>query len=170
MANQKAGKIFISALTSLLFIGKTYAVCPVCTVAVAGGVVLAEKYGIDNTITGIWIGGLTVSLIEWTINWLNKKKYTFKGMEPVVSLAYFAMVPLPLFLKDYIGNPHKTLWGMDKMILGMIVGSIAFYLAAAWYEIMKKNHGNKAYFPFQRVAMPVSALLIFSGVFYFITK
>lgn len=170
MINQKAFKVFMGALATLAIIGKTYAVCPVCTVAVVGGVVLAEKYGIDNTITGVWIGGLTVSLIVWTINWLQKRKINFKAMDLVVTLIWFALIPVPLFLKDYIGAAEKTLWGIDKMILGMIIGAIVFYAVANWYEIIKKNNNGKAYFPFQRVVMPVLGLLILSAIFYFITR
>lgn len=166
----KSVKIFIIYLTSLSFVAKVYAVCPVCTVAVIGGVVIAEKYGIDNTITGVWIGGLTVSLILWTINWLQKRKINFKGIDSVVSLVYFILIPVPLFLKDFIGNPHKTIWGVDKLLLGMVVGSIVFYSSASLYEILKKNNNNKPYFPFQRVVMPIAALLIFSLIFYFITR
>jgi len=41
------------------------AVCPVCSIAVAGGVGLSRWLGIDDTISGIWIGGLIISLAIW---------------------------------------------------------------------------------------------------------
>ncbi|MDO8512998.1 MAG: hypothetical protein Q7S37_00645 [bacterium] len=161
---------YIALLATLATTAKVYAVCPLCTVAVAGGVVLAEKYGVDNTITGVWIGGLTVSLIAWTINWLNGRKIHFPAMESLVSLAYFLIIPVPLFWKDLIGNPDKTLWGIDKLLLGMIVGSVVFYLTVQAYEYLKAKNKGKAYFPFQRVVMPIGVLALFSIAFYFLTK
>jgi hypothetical protein len=37
-------------------------VCPVCTIAVAGGVGLCRYLGIDDLISGAWIGALLFSL------------------------------------------------------------------------------------------------------------
>ncbi len=170
MKNRKSFQYFISALIFLSATVKTYAVCPVCTVAVAGGVVLAEKYGIDNTITGIWIGGLTVSLIMWTQNWLSNKKYKIKYQEIIVPLVYFLLIPLPLFLMGTIGSPYKMLWGIDKLLLGMIFGSIVFYIGGSSYQYLKAKNNNHAYFPFQKVVQPVLPLIVLSFIFYLITK
>lgn len=181
MANKKTFNLLLGGLSTLLFVGKAYAMCPLCTVVVGAGVIAAEDSGVDNTIIGIWVGALTVSIIGWTINWMNKRKYNFKGMEILVTLIYFLLLPFSLFLLGHypelfpkylqLKNTHSmTLWGVDKMILGMIVGSIGFYGFASWYEVMKKNNNNKAYFPFQRVVMPVVGLIILSGIFYFLTR
>lgn len=103
----------ISAPTAL-------AVCPVCTIAVAGGVGLSRYLGIDDTIAGVWIGGLTVSMIMWTIDWLKAKKWNFKFYIPVTYLAYFAMIVVPLVWSDIIGHPLNKIWGVDKLLLGII--------------------------------------------------
>ena len=59
---------------------------------------------------------------------------------------------------------------LDKLLLGTIVGSFGFWAGAEWYYYLKeKNHGH-AYFPFQKVVMPISPLIILSIIFYFITK
>ncbi len=47
--------------------------CPVCTIAVGAGIGLSRWLGVDDLISGLWIGGLIVSLIGMTILWLNKK-------------------------------------------------------------------------------------------------
>ena len=52
------------------------AVCPVCTVAVGAGLEGARLLGVDDVITGIWAGGLTLSLTLWTISWLKKHGVT----------------------------------------------------------------------------------------------
>jgi len=62
---------------SFLFTQKALAVCPICTLAVGAGVGLSRWLGIDDTISGLWVGGLIVSLIYWTIDWLGEEKYSF---------------------------------------------------------------------------------------------
>lgn len=149
------------------------AVCPVCVVAVGAGLGLSRYLGIDDTITGLWIGALTVSMIAWTINWFKPKLKNQKNL-PWWSLltvtTYYAMIFWPLINKDLIGHPLNTLFGVDKVVLGLVTGSITFAAVSKWYLIMKKNNNNHAYFPFQKVVMPVVALGILSLLFYLLTK
>jgi len=52
------------------------AICPICVVAVGAGLGLSEYLGIDNTIAGLWIGGLLISVSVWTITWFNQKNWS----------------------------------------------------------------------------------------------
>jgi hypothetical protein len=38
-----------------------------------------------------------------------------------------------------------------------------------WYQILKKKNNGHAYFPFQKVVMPIVGLALMSVAFYFIT-
>jgi len=145
------------------------AVCPVCTIAVGACVGLAQYLGIDDTITGLWIGGLIISMAAWTINWLNKKNILFKGRKILVTCGYYAIIILPLYFKNIIGHPFNQIWGMDKLLLGIILGSIFFFLGNIFSLYLKKINGGKAYFPFQKVVMPIVPLIILSFIFYSIT-
>ncbi|MCX6758247.1 MAG: hypothetical protein NTX14_00895, partial [Candidatus Nealsonbacteria bacterium] len=63
--------VFIASfIFSLLTARPALAVCPICTVAVGAGLGLSRWFGIDDSISGLWIGGLIVSFILWTIDWL----------------------------------------------------------------------------------------------------
>ena len=148
------------------------AVCPVCVIAVGAGLGLSEYLGIDDTIAGIWIGGLLVAMIAWTINWLNKKDWQLgnKDLRDIlIAVLYYILTFWPLWANNLIGNPARRLWGIDKVILGTAVGSLAFLIMTLWYNNIKKRRGH-AHFPFEKVVMPVSALIVFSFIFYFITK
>jgi len=150
------------------------AVCPVCTIAVGAGVGLAEEFGVDDTIIGLWIGGLTISLVFWTLDWLKKKKINSVWTEPLTILFYFIIMIAPLFfikVKGYsiIGKELNKLWGIDKILLGILIGSVLFFLGAKYYEYLKKKNNGHAFFPFQKVAMPIFPLVIASIIFYFIT-
>lgn len=167
-----AKKIFfvLISLAFLLRASVALAVCPVCTVAVGAGVGLAQWLGVDDTISGVWIGALTVSMIMWTINWLNKKHWTFKGYKSTMLLAYYLLIVLPLYFKGLIGHPYNMLWGFDKIALGIVVGSFAFYGSTRLYEYLKKKNHGHAHFPFEKIVISLVILVLFSLAFYFITR
>ncbi|PJB17943.1 hypothetical protein CO116_00420 [Candidatus Falkowbacteria bacterium CG_4_9_14_3_um_filter_38_19] len=144
------------------------AVCPICTVAVCGSVGLSQWLGIDDTITGLWLGGLAVSLIAWTIDWLNKKNLRFLGRKPLIVLIYYAAIIWPLYQFNLASHPYNKLWGFDKLFLGIFVGSIAFLIGALSYKYLKKKNNGRAYFPFQKIIIPISLLILLSFIFYFI--
>ena len=160
----------ISAIFSAFFAKQALAVCPVCTVAVIGGLGLSRWFGIDDSITGLWIGGLTVSLILWTINWFDRKNYHFKFREVITVAGYYILIVVPLFFTGVFGLTYNKLWGIDKLFLGIILGSLFFYGATFLYERMKKRNGGRAHFPFEKIAMPVGALVLVNIILYFLTK
>ena len=169
-------KILIFVLSifglNLLMAKQALAVCPICTIAVGAGVGLSRWLGIDDSITGLWIGGLTVSMITWTISWFDKKNIQFKGRIFVTILSYYLLIVIPLYFMGIMGNPLNTICscGLDKLIIGIIVGSFGFWFGAEWYFHLKEKNGGHAYFPFQKVVMPISPLIIMSFIFYFLTK
>jgi hypothetical protein len=163
--------ILISATTLIAIPAK--AVCPVCIVAVGAGLGMSRYLGIDDTITGLWIGGLTVAMIAWTINWAKPKikKSSYRLLcSFLIIIAYYAMIAWPLTTQNFIGHPLNKIWGIDKIILGITLGSVLFEGMSQLYLYLKKENGGKAYFPFQKVVMPFSALAFFSLIFYLITR
>ena len=163
--------LFIFAV-SFLFAKKALAVCPICTIAVGAGVGLSRWLGIDDAITGLWVGGLIVSMITWTESWLDKKNIHFRGRILANVLVYYALIVIPLYYSGIIGNPLNTLCacGLDKLLFGIIAGSLAFWFGASWYYYLKEKNKGHAYFPFQKVVMPIAPLIILSIIFYFLTK
>ena len=157
---------------SLILTEKALAVCPICTIAVGAGVGLSRWLGIDDAITGLWVGGLIVSMITWTESWLEKKNIRFKGRMFVNILGYYTLIIIPLYYSGIIGNPLNTLCacGLDKLLFGIIAGSLAFWFGASWYFHLKEKNNGHAYFPFQKVVMPISPLILLSIIFYFLTK
>lgn len=154
----------------ILFTVKTaYAVCPLCTFAVGAGIGLAQYIGIDDTITGFWIGGLIVSLITWTIRYLDKKDIHFYGRKILIVTIYYCSVIVPFYKYGIIGHALNKFLNMDKVLFGIIVGSVAFFGGVISYEKLKKKN-NKVCFPFQKIVMPVLPLIILSVIFYYLTK
>ncbi|MCX6716898.1 MAG: hypothetical protein NTV72_03165 [Candidatus Taylorbacteria bacterium] len=153
-----------------LFPLATKAVCPVCTLAVGAGLWFSRELGIDDTISGLWIGAIIISVSMWTINWLIKKNINFKWRSAVTYIGYIVIVIVPLYFMKDVWHPLNTILGINKLIVGMVLGGAGFYGTEKLYDRMKANNSGHAYFPFQKVVMPVVLLLILSAVFYFITK
>ena len=170
---KKTIPISLIALVSGLFLAHpALAVCPVCTIAVAAGIGLSRWLGIDDSITGLWIGGLTVSMITWTLTWFDKKNIRFRTRTLVTVAGYYALIVVPLYFMGLLANPANALYGnwLDKLLIGIIVGSVGFWFGATWYFHLKEKNNGHAYFPFQKVVMPIAPLVLLSIVFYFLTK
>ncbi len=168
--NKKKLKIFFSAALLVLLPAKSLAFCPVCTAGVVAGVGFSRWLGIDDTITSIWLGALMLTFVVLTERWFDKMKIKFFGRWFLNALAYYGLTIFALFRWDVTGHPHNKILGVDKIIFGMVVGTIAFYLGYLLHVYLKKKHNGKSYFPFQKVVLPIAPLVILSVIFYFLTK
>ena len=145
--------------------------CPVCTVTVIAGLGISRLLGIDDLITSIWIGGFILSFTFVMLSWIDKKWpeiQTSRFQIPIILTAYL-LVLVPLYLNHSIGLIYNRLWGVDKVLLGTLIGSIIFLIGvkADKYQRVKFE---KIFFPFQKVVFPVLMLLITSLVFFLVTK
>ncbi len=165
--------VFIASfIFSLLTARPALAVCPICTVAVGAGLGLSRWFGIDDSISGLWIGGLIVSFILWTIDWLNKLNKHFPFSNTLVTVGYFLAVIVPLYYAKIIAHPYAFLCSCahDKLILGIAAGASGFYFGAILYEYLKEKNNGHAHFPYEKVVMPIIPLVILSLLFYLLTK
>ena len=139
--------VFVLML-GVLGISAADAVCPVCTVAVGAGLEGMRLLGVDDVITGIWAGGLTLSLFFWTAGWLKKHN--------VKSVFWQIIVPFIVY------------YGLLAAVYAL-PGTIAFYLGARWYVKIKRDNGGHAKFAFQKVVVPLSFLIVATIIFWLIT-
>jgi len=140
--------------------------CPICTVAVAGGVGLCRYLEIDDLISGTWIGALLFSLFLWTIDWLNKKKIKFLFRKPLVFVFWYGLTIFPLMKIGIIGHPQNKFLGFDKLIFGIFSGTIVFLFSILFENYLRKKNQSKAYFKFQKVLIPILFLTILSLIFW----
>lgn len=143
--------------------------CPVCTITIAGGVGLCRYLGIDDLISGTWIGGLLMSLVIWTIDWLDKKKIKFLFRKPMVLFFWYAIAIFPLLKLGIIGHPENKFFGIDKLIFGIISGSVALFLSFLFHNFMLKKNKERVFFPFQKVVVALLFLIILSLIFYLVS-
>jgi hypothetical protein len=167
----------------LLLAPSAQAICPVCTVAVAGGLGLSRWLGIDDVISGIWIGALILSSSLWLIDWIEKKFPHLKSrfniqysifnipgnilLPFVIILLSYAIILIPLALTDIVGHPLNTIFGIDKLIFGTFFGTLGF-LFGVWLDKKARKVKAKQLVSYQKVIFPVGVLAIASLVFYFL--
>lgn len=151
----------------MIFVKPVSAVCPVCVVAVGGGLMIAKILGVDDLVASIWIGALvTASAFVFA-----GKFRLIKLPKPEISwsMIFYGLTVLTLKIQGKIGNPGCQIWGVCKIWLGLTVGTAALLLGAGLSDLMKRKNGGKVLFPFQKVAIPFLLVLTTSLVFYLIT-
>lgn len=158
--------VFLSFIT---FAGNVLAqpVCPICVVAVAGGLGLSRWFKVDDVVSSIWIGALLMALVLWTISWLRKKKWNFKFSDIVVFLLYYLFTYIPLYFAKIIGQGNNIL-GMDKVLFGSILGTLIFIFSLWFNNYLKIKNNGKGYFYYQKVVVPFAVLILSSLIAYFI--
>ena len=161
--------MLFALVVAIMIVPAAMAVCPVCTVAVGAGLEGMRLLGVDDVITGIWAGGLTLSLFFWTAGWLKKHNVKSVFWQIVVPFVFYYGLLALVYALPGVEFGAATLWGIDKFLLGIIVGTIAFYMGARWYIKIKRDNGGHAKFAFQKVVVPLSFLIIASVVFWLIT-
>lgn len=172
---KKLAIFFLFLLGFLTFPNKVLAVCPVCTVAVGAGLGISRALGIDDAVTSVWIGGLLLSISFWSADWLKKKNFKFTKDLKEYTLVFLSFVLwtlltlVPLYYSHLIGRVGNTLWGVDKVVLGTVIGSIVFLFAVLLDRKLRSVYG-KQFFNYQKVIFPVVFLLITSTIMYLITK
>jgi len=170
----KSRNILLAILAAALALPaqKALAICPVCTVAVGAGIGLSRWLGVDDSVTGLWLGAFLLSVSLWTIDWLGRKNIKFFLKKSLVILAYYATAIIPLYYAKIIINPAAFICSCasDKLILGIIEGTAAFFFGVKLYEFLKKRNDGHAHFPYEKIVFPVATMIILTVIFYFITK
>lgn len=143
--------------------------CPVCTVAVGAGLGLSRALGIDDAVTSVWIGGLILSMSFWLHSWLSKRWSSLHATSYFLLTTFlmYVLTLYPLYWTKYIGRATNTAWGIDKILLGTVVGSL-FFLGGLWADKKARAKWGKQFFQYQKVVFPVVALLLGSLLLHFL--
>jgi hypothetical protein len=159
--------LFIT-VTFLAFLTATpaHAVCPLCTIVIGAGLGFSRYLGIDDLITGIWLGGFITSMGLWSANTLLKWKVPHPKVVGVVFFYVFTMIFL--WIAKLIGLPDNTVFGVDRLVFGSIIGLLVFLSTAQIDVALRKSNEGKVYIYYQKVLLPMLFLSLVSYVAYVI--
>lgn len=163
-------KMIVLFLLYLIFVRIVSAHCPLCTAATGAAVASARLLGIDDLIAGTFFGGFLVSSSLWFNNILKKKN---KGIEFIpyqgLLIILFSLVSM-IFVYYTLGllifSPPYVIFGIDKILLGTMIGSFMTLFAFYFHEFLRKINGNKNYIPFQVIILSLFILSLISVSYY----
>lgn len=143
-----------------------FATCPVCVVAVGGGLWIAERLGVDDLIAAIWIGALVTAFALALAGKFKKIKLP----HPQVSwtVVFYLLTLATLQIAGKLNNPYCKIWGVCKIWLGLTIGTVFFWLGVLLDKFLRSKNSGRVFFPFQKVVLPVLTTLLISLVFYFL--
>ncbi len=154
--------LFTFSFLVLNFTSQTQAVapCAVCVVAIGSGLGISRALGIDDTMTGVWIGALILAIAMFTLNWLKNKWPNFKW-SAVISFASTYLLTIPFFFTFNLFAKSSQVYGVNKLALGMTIGTIFLALGLYTEKLLRNfKEEGKAFFPFQKVIVPVIFLFL----------
>ena len=134
--------------------------------AIGAGLGLSRWLGIDDLVSSVWVGAFLVAVISWTLEFMKKHKWNFHDDGIVVTLVYLVLTFIPLYYAKIVGIPANQIFGIDKIILGSIIGAAVLFIGHWIHAYLKKINNNKSFFPYQRVAVPVVLLILSSLTIY----
>jgi len=141
--------------------------CPICTVAVGASLEIARRLGVDDAVVGVWAGALLVMLGFWTIRWFDKKNWQFWGRDFWLISLSVAMIGF-MYVSELVYAPQPILvFYIDPFLFSTLLGAFVMYYSSEFYQWMKVRNGGHAHFPFEKVVLPVVALLLVSVYFYY---
>lgn len=149
-----------------MLVRQVYATCPVCVVAVGGGLLIAEKLGVDTLIAAIWIGAFVTAI---AFAFAGKFKL-IKLPKPEISwtIIFYFLTLLTLQIQGKLNSPYCKIWGVCKIWLGTAIGTVAILLGAAVDFLLRRKNNGKVFFPFQKVIIPLTAVVLASFGFWLI--
>lgn len=164
-------KNIIFLIISLLMLAPpVLAHCPLCTAAVGVGIGVTRVYGVDDSIVGLFLGAFIVSSALWFNKWI-KKKIEIPIQKFLVIFAFFLLTILPLYFSGVIVDPQtaislgNSIFGVDKLLFGTIIGILASWLAFEFSDYIKKIR-KKVLWPYQSISFIAITLIILSLILW----
>lgn len=142
--------------------------CPVCVIAIGSGLGISRALGVDDALVGIWLGALILALASYTAGWIKKKWPDF-ALADLVAYASFYLLTLPFFFIFGLFGQGWSAWLESHLLMGMIIGTLILLIGLGIDNFLRtKKSDGKAFFPFQKVIVPLTLLLIATLVMWLI--
>lgn len=142
--------------------------CAVCTVAVGASLEIARRMGVDDAVVGVWAGAFLMLLGYWTLKWMDKKGWHFYGRDFIILTSSVLMI-LFIYISHLPYSPKAILiFWLDPFLFATICGALVLHYSSEFYQWMKKKNGGHAHFPFEKVVVPVVALILVSWLFSYL--
>jgi hypothetical protein len=157
---------------NLFFPRPVEAQCPICVVTVGGGMLIAQKLGIDDFLVSIWISAMNTAISFWIASGMKEKALRPKFLHNpwIFSILMLLMTLSYFYFTDQIGVTGNQLLGMDKILFGQTLGMITMFAGNFIYGYAKYKNDGKALFPYSKVVFPLGSVLLITLIFKFLFR
>ena len=144
--------------------------CPLCTGATIVGVGITRSLGFDDSIVGVFVGGMIISTSLWMNNILKKKNIGTKGNEKLRLLSLIALTGILTLVTFYYaglfgrGNSFR-IFGIESILIGSFSGAVLSLGAFYYSNHLKNKNGGKVLFNYQTMVISLIALIVNAGMF-----
>jgi len=158
--------IIIISIVLFGFPREIQAHCPLCVAGAGVGLTLSRLLGIDDSITGVWLGAFLGAMAFWTQRLLASKNKNFSStfFGIFIYLGIFAAT-IWSFYKYNLILKHGDIFGLDKLTFGMVIGGSLFYIVDIVNGIIIMRHG-RSLFPYQRLVTGLGSMFLLSGAVF----
>lgn len=146
---------------------QSWAFCPLCVAGTGAGVGFFRWLGVDDTIIGLWLGGFIVSVSTWLNKYLTGKEIKIKFQLPVIVVGFYSLNFILLRQLGLLSYPYNKLWGINKLILGIALGSLVVVFAFYLDQFLRSKNNGKVFISYQMVIIPIFLLALLGLIFNF---
>lgn len=160
----------VSFISLFILIPSAFAHCPLCTAATGAAVAVTRLYGLDDSIVGVFVGGMVVATGLWISNLLkriNGNKEYVKFQPAITLLLSFILTIVTLYFANLVGpnNPFKIL-GIDRILFGTLVGIGISFMSFKVHNLLRIYNKNRNFIPYQSILILIVSLAISSSILY----
>jgi len=158
--------VFFCFLFLFLATRTVSATCPLCVGATASMVATARFFGVNDLITGTFIGALIVSTAAWINRVLTKrnKGRNYLPFQQIILVVFWLLAFTVIF---FIAGLIKFEL-FNRLVIGMLMGVFIVPTAFIFNKFLRENNGRKNYMPFQHIFLTIVFLLIAVFAYYVI--
>lgn len=151
------GFIYLASPTSVS------AHCPLCVAGAGAGLSISRFLGIDDSITGIWFAAFLGATALWGANALKKKYLPLQ--ETLIYASFFAVTIWSFYQFNLVSEHAGLIMGAPKIIFGMVVGAVGFYLVEVLNGLIRKIKGG-VLFAYQPIVFSLGLMLFLSSAMF----
>ena len=145
--------------------------CPLCTGATIVGVSITRALGFDDSIVGVFVGGMIISTALWTNKILKNKGAKGNNALRLGSLiALTAVLTLITFYYAGLfgrGNSFR-IFGVESILVGSVSGGLISLVAFYYSNYLKNKNGGRVLFKYQTMIISLATLVANAAVFAFV--
>jgi hypothetical protein len=139
------------------FSGIASAQCPICVIGAAAGIEVARFFGVDDLITGVWVGALIFAFTLW-MDSIIKTRQKWKRWRVPIAIAIVVLSYVSLYVAGFYSGTMIS--GINRLLLGDVLGSIVLILSV--FVVNEELKKRNVKFPFRGVILVLGALTILS--------